>query len=534
VKRILAIIGALLLLIVLAAIALPFLINPNQYRPLLESQLSGALGREVKIGGLKLELLKGSVSAGDLSISEDPAFGTKPFLKAQSLHVGIELRPLIFERKLNVTQVTIEKPEVRIAASEKGQWNFASLGKKPGGGAQTPGSSGGSGMDVSLKQVRIADGQIVLARPGQKDQELRDIDIDLQDLSLTSPLSFQVAAKRPEGGSIKVEGKAGPLNASGELPPVDARFEVPALDLNASGLVDRSTGMGGVASLRGTIKVKGDIAQLNGDLKAEKLKLVPRGTPASRPVQLSFSVSHDVARRTGRITRADIHIGKAEASMEGTYSLAGKVPSFALRFHGDKMPLTELAAMLPAFDVVLPVGATLEAGTLTMSTTVAGTPGSFSAIGPLEIADAKLANYDLGTKMKVIEMLAGIPGNPSTEVRTLSANVKHTPDGTLIDAINMVVPAIGNLTGSGTISDENALDFKMRTTLHTSGTIMQAAGQKGDTTIPFLITGNASNPVFKPDVKTLAKEKVQQLTKDPAKTIEAAKSIFDMFRKPKQ
>ena len=38
--------------------------------------------------------------------------------------------------------------------------------------------------------------------------------------------------------------------------------------------------------------------------------------------------------------------------------------------------------------------------------------------------------------------------------------------------MNLIAPAIGELTGSGSISPEHALDFRMHTTLHTSGAFM--------------------------------------------------------------
>ena len=38
----------------------------------------------------------------------------------------------------------------------------------------------------------------------------------------------------------------------------------------------------------------------------------------------------------------------------------------------------------------------------------------------------------------------------------------------------------------------------------------------------------------KRDIKAIAGEKVKQLTKDPGKTVEAARSLFDRFRKPKE
>jgi uncharacterized protein involved in outer membrane biogenesis len=52
VKRFLRIAGIAVALVLLVALALPFFINANQFRPVLEERLTAALGREVKIGDL--------------------------------------------------------------------------------------------------------------------------------------------------------------------------------------------------------------------------------------------------------------------------------------------------------------------------------------------------------------------------------------------------------------------------------------------------------------------------------------------------
>src|SRR5262249_29656430 len=146
---------------------------------------------------------------------------------------------------------------------------------------------------------------------------------------------------------------------------------------------------------------------------------------------------------------------------------------------------------------------------------------------------AKLSGFDLGSKLRTVQLLTGLPSTPITDIETLAANVRHEPEGTTVDAITFVVPQIGELTGAGTISATKSLDFKMRAKIHTSGAIMQAVGQKGDTTVPFLVAGTASDPVFKPDVKAIVNQKVEMLTRDPQKTVEKVQSIIDMFRKPK-
>ena len=133
-KRIVLIGGAVLVLLMLAVAALPFLIDPNAFRPMLEARLSQALGREVKLGELKLSILSGSVTANDLSIADDPAYSRTPFVQAKSLAIGVEVWPLIASRQLHVTGLTIERPPSRCIQSPNGEWNFSKLGGEPRSG----------------------------------------------------------------------------------------------------------------------------------------------------------------------------------------------------------------------------------------------------------------------------------------------------------------------------------------------------------------------------------------------------------------
>src|SRR5271165_2839153 len=126
--KIVALVVGILIIIV---IAIPFLVDANAFRPKLESDLSTALGRTVKVGNLSLSLFSGSVSADNISIADDPAFSKTAFVQAKSLKVGVELVPLIFSKTLNVTEVTLNQPEISLVRSENGEkWNFSSLGNK--------------------------------------------------------------------------------------------------------------------------------------------------------------------------------------------------------------------------------------------------------------------------------------------------------------------------------------------------------------------------------------------------------------------
>src|SRR5215475_6922592 len=123
--RIALVVAAIVLVIL---IALPFLIDVNSFRPKIESEASAALGRQVTVGNLSLSILSGSVGAENIAIADDPAFSKTPFVTAKSLKVGVELIPLIFSKQLNVTDITVEAPQIALLKTNRGKWNFSSIG----------------------------------------------------------------------------------------------------------------------------------------------------------------------------------------------------------------------------------------------------------------------------------------------------------------------------------------------------------------------------------------------------------------------
>src|SRR5215471_8379986 len=115
-RVVLIIVGVLVVLILVA----PFLIPVNQFRPTIEEKASAALGRKVQVGDLSLSLISGSLAAENLSIADDPKFSSAPFLTAKSIKIGVEMIPLIFSRKPNITGITIDTPQVTLLHNPAG------------------------------------------------------------------------------------------------------------------------------------------------------------------------------------------------------------------------------------------------------------------------------------------------------------------------------------------------------------------------------------------------------------------------------
>jgi AsmA protein len=510
VKRIAKWVGIFLAVVILGLVSLPFLINVDQFRPTLVSDLSSALGREVKLGNLQLKILAGEVTADDLSVAEDPAFGKPAFLQAKSLHVGVELWPFLISRKLIVNDLTIDQPEIALVQAPSGNWNFSTLGGKSTQASSPVSSSARMPLDLSVKLVRITNGRLTMSRTfgHWKPMVLEQVNIELQNFSSTSIFPFSLAAAVRGGGTVKLDGKAGPIDPTDSaLTPVSASLNLAQLDVAGSGMNDAAPDIAGLISFNGSGESDGRIMRVKGKLKAEKLKLAKSGTPATRPVELDFSVQHDLRKHTGTIRQGDIHLGKALARLTGTYAEQGDVMVLGMKLSGPEMPIQELEAMLPAMGVVLPSGASLQGGTASAILSMDGPANRLVTSGSLAINNTRLTGFDLPKKMSSIEKMAGIKGGPDTDIQTLSASVRVAPEGTQAQEIKLVVPAIGDLSGDGTVAADYALDFKMSALVHTSGVMALVR----DKPIPFTVGGTCSEPVFRPDVKAVVKEEVKGL-----------------------
>ena len=514
-KRILKIVAIVVGVLIVIVIALPFLIDVNTFRPKIESELTDALGRQVKVGNLSLSLLSGGINADDISIADDPEFSKTPFVQAKALTVGVELIPLIFSKTLNVTELTLNQPEISLVKSENGEkWNFSSLGGKTGppaaetkpaaapqkaepkkteAPAESP--SAGSNPNISVAKLNVKDGRLTISRVGSH-QEARiydKVNIEVTNFAFSSSFPFKLSAQLPGGGSLDLDGKAGPIAAdNAALTPLDAKVKVEKLNLAESGFIDPASGISGVADLNETLTSDGHEAKTNGTLKATDLKVVQKGSPAGRPVELTYAVVHNLAKQEGTLTQGDIAMGKAVAHLTGTYDARGTVTAVNLKLSGEGMPVDDLEAMLPALGVVLPPKSQLKGGDLNVNLAISGPVDKLVTAGTIRLENSTLANFDLGSKLSSIEALGGKKTGNDTTIQNFSSDVRVAPEGTQANNINLTVPSIGVLTGGGTVSPANELAFKMQADVSGMG-------------IPFSIEGTTSDPKFVPDVKGMAK-----------------------------
>lgn len=503
-KKILKIVAIIVAVLIVIAIAVPFFIDANTFRPELESELTDALGRQVNVGNLSLSLFSGGVKADNISIADDPQFGNSPFVQAKELKVGVEMMPLIFSKTLNVTELTLNQPEIALIQSENGdKWNFSSLGGK-NTSAPKPATQPTSSPNLSVAKLRVDNGRLTVSRQGagRPTRVYDKVDIEVNNFSFTSSFPFQLTGQTPGGGSVKLDGNAGPMNMNDTTQtPLEAKISVEKMDLAKSGFIDPAAGISGIADFDGTVTSDGHEAKTSGTLKATNLKVVQKGSPAGRVVQVDYTVEHNIANLTGTIPKCDVSMGKAVAHVTGTYNAHGKVTVVNLKLNGPAMPVDDLEAMLPALGVVLPPQATLKGGNMNTEMTIEGPVDKLVTTGNVKLQNSSLTNFDLGAKLGgAISVLSGKSTGKDLTIQNFSSDVKVAPEGTQANNINLTVPSLGVLTGGGTVSPSNQLAFKMNADVSGVG-------------VPFGVGGTTSDPKFSPDVKGMATGLLKNLGK---------------------
>ncbi len=295
-----AVAAAALVIVVVGLI--PFLVNADTFRPTLEDQLSRAMGRKLTLGHLSFSPLTGSLVAQNISVADDPAFGTSPFLEAKSLSIGVETGPLLFHRQVRITKLSADSPSINLIHAQSGLWNFSSLG----GATASHGPEQMSALpDPHRGRVRDQERQrhrLDAPRHGKAFGLYRHQPFH-SEAGFAKPFPFQLSAKLPGAGTVDLKGNAGPLEQKNAADtPFRATLQVKHFDPVSAGIVDPSHGISMVADIDAQLASDGGILTGTGKVQAAHLQLARNGSPAPQPVDIDFSISDNPDTRTGTIS----------------------------------------------------------------------------------------------------------------------------------------------------------------------------------------------------------------------------------------
>ena len=516
--------AAVLLLMIFIVTLVPVFVNADTFRPAVESQLSSALGRDVTMGRLTLSIMAGNLVAEEISIADDPAYSSVPFLQAKRLDVGVKILPLVFHHEVRITRLNIDTPSIQLIQNGSGKWNISSIG----GTSATPGQAQpGSAPDLTVDELKITDGSATVSSipVTQTPFEYSGVNLTVKNFSFLKSFPFDLSAKLPGNGSLKLTGDAGPISQKDTTQtPFHAKLQLRDFDPVASGVIDPSKGISMVDDVDAQMESDGATVSSTGKITAVRLQLVPRGSPAQDPVEMDYTLSDNLQTRLATVSDLAVHAGSAAVHVTGNFQFTAQAVMIDLHLAAPNVPIDQLESLLPVVGIHLPSGSSLQGGTLTANITVTGPATTATLAGPVEIDNTRLAGFDLGSKIQGLNPFGGSSGG--TEIQVLKANVSSSPEGARITNIYGNLPQLGSATGEGTVAQTGSIDFKLMAKLNSSNAVGAVANTAAnavgviaagilhpktkpslasDRGIPVTITGTAASPSIKANIGAMLK-----------------------------
>ena len=215
IKWLLIVVGALVVLVIVALLVIPMFVDVQQYKPVIEKKVSEATCRPFLINGdLKLSLFPWvGLAFSNLHLGNPPGFQEKDLLSIKSFEVKVKLIPLI-SKHIQVKRFIVEGLRVALEKNKDGRANWDGIGKpSPEASPESPEEKGAA---LPIESLAVGEFDVkkssLLWIDGVKGvrKEISDVTLQMKDVSLDQPVQFAFSAKL-DGRPLELKGKVGPV-----------------------------------------------------------------------------------------------------------------------------------------------------------------------------------------------------------------------------------------------------------------------------------------------------------------------------------
>jgi AsmA family len=216
---------------VLLLLLTPPLLNVNRLKRRIAASISASLGRPVQLDGVTMHLLPvPGFTLQNFVVSEDPAFGAEPIIRANV--VDVTLRPSsLWRRHVEFSSMTFETPSLNLVRNGAGVWNVQSLLMHAASVSTAPTAQRKAGPEPRFPYIE-ATGARVNVKLGEEKKPFSLTDADFA-LWLTTPQEWRVRAKGTPTRTDTNISDPGVVRLEGSLKRAATMAEVP-VDLTAS------------------------------------------------------------------------------------------------------------------------------------------------------------------------------------------------------------------------------------------------------------------------------------------------------------
>ncbi|MBU2548088.1 MAG: AsmA family protein [Proteobacteria bacterium] len=237
IKWALVVLAALTLFVIAILVIVPFFVDLEKYRPVLEKSVSEAAGRPCKIEGeLKLSLFpRAAISLTRLRLDAPPGFEDPEFVSIQSFQASIRLRPLL-SKEVEVERFIVRGPKIKLVKSRDGRGNWEGLGApKP---KERPAGKKEGSPDIpdslpiralNVESLVISGGQVsLLDLASGAGHTVTDLGVTVDRFSLSRSNPVALSAKI-DGLSLNLKGSFGPFAPEPLKGPLPFELDLVAL-----------------------------------------------------------------------------------------------------------------------------------------------------------------------------------------------------------------------------------------------------------------------------------------------------------------
>jgi AsmA protein len=227
-RRFVAVYYILFALILLALI--PPFISVNRYQRRIAASISQSLGRPVHLDDVSLTLLPfPGFTITNLVVSEDPAFGNEPIIRAMSVHANLRVSSL-WRRQVEFSSISFTEPSVNLVHLANGKWNLESILLQAAHIQAAPTARKTAGPAPRFPYIEATGARLNLKLDGEKTPfSLTDAEFALW---LPDPQQWHLRIEARPARTDTLVADAGTVLLEGTLNRAPALADVP-IDLNA-------------------------------------------------------------------------------------------------------------------------------------------------------------------------------------------------------------------------------------------------------------------------------------------------------------
>ncbi|HEX7964803.1 MAG TPA: AsmA family protein [Gammaproteobacteria bacterium] len=189
------VLGILVLVVIMLAVALPFLINPNSFKDDIARLVKQKTGRELAIqGDIKLSIFPWlGMQIGPMELSNAKGFGGVPFASINETDVHVRFWPLL-HRRVEVGAVKLDGLNLDLEHDAQGRNNWQDISEHLARASAKGGSADEeeSNVDLSVAGVSVTDSQVRWTDAEKhKQYTISDFTLKLGAFASAKPLSVE-------------------------------------------------------------------------------------------------------------------------------------------------------------------------------------------------------------------------------------------------------------------------------------------------------------------------------------------------------